>query len=94
MSGTSPGSNRRIWRTRWAVPASPEVMRGQGTVFADVDSDPVAGYFGPTPPRVGESNWVPTLTNRSFEVLFRFYGPQPSLFDKTWRLCDIEEASA
>jgi hypothetical protein len=24
-----------------------------------------------------------------FEVLFRFYGPQPPLFDKTWQLLDI-----
>jgi len=22
-------------------------------------------------------------------VLFRFYGPQPPLFDKTWQLLDI-----
>jgi len=51
-------------------------------------------YFGPSPPSVGESNWVPTLANRTFEVLFRFYGPQPPLFDKTWRLSDIEEVSA
>lgn len=171
--------------THWAVPVTPEVIQGQSTVFADVDSYPVADrgvmytmaffsarhlgtgqfyvmtlcdregraldgsrpyrlrvpadapvslywsatvydrsahallrdqprvscasndkqvqsnadrsvdvYFGPSPPGVGESNWVPTLTNRTFEVLFRFYGPQPPLFDKTWRLSDIEEVSA
>lgn len=26
-----------------------------------------------------------------FEVLFRFYGPEKPLFDKTWKLGDIEE---
>jgi hypothetical protein len=27
---------------------------------------------------------------RRFEVLFRFYGPEKPLFDKTWVLPDIE----
>jgi hypothetical protein len=37
---------------------------------------------------------VPTSSNGEFEVLFRFYGPEKSLFDKkTWRLADIERAS-
>jgi hypothetical protein len=171
--------------THWAVPVTPEVIQGQSTVFADVDSYPVADrgvmytmaffsarhlgagqfyvmtvndregrpfdgsrsyrltvpanapvtlywsatvydrsthallrdqlrvscasndngvkrnpdgsvdvYLGPTPPSAGESNWVPTLPDGKFEVLFRLYGPQPPLFDKTWRLPDIEEVPA
>jgi hypothetical protein len=48
-------------------------------------------YFGPTPPTGKETNWVPTNPKQEFEVLFRFYGPLPSLFDKTWVLPDIEE---
>jgi len=47
-------------------------------------------YFGPTPPAGKESNWVPTRTDGGFEVLFRFYGPEKPLFEKTWRLPDIE----
>jgi hypothetical protein len=47
-------------------------------------------FFGPRPPNDSESNWVPTTTDGGFEVLFRFYGPEKSLFDKTWRLPDIE----
>ena len=38
----------------------------------------------------GESNWVPTDPNGRFEVLARFYGPEKPLFDKTWKLPDIE----
>jgi hypothetical protein len=47
-------------------------------------------YFGPNGPAGNESNWVPT-NGRDFEVLFRFYGPEKPLFDKTWLLPDIEE---
>jgi len=48
-------------------------------------------YFGPTAPAGKEANWVPTKTGGMFEVLFRFYGPEKPLFDKTWKLGDIEE---
>ena len=48
-------------------------------------------YFGPEAPAGKEPNWVPTNANGKFEVLFRFYGPKKSLFDKTWKLPDIEE---
>jgi hypothetical protein len=48
-------------------------------------------YFGPKAPAGKEANWVPTKSGGGFEVLFRFYGPEKPLFDKTWKLGDIEE---
>jgi hypothetical protein len=48
-------------------------------------------YFGPGAPPGKESNWVPTRARGEFEVLFRFYGPDKSLFKKVWRLPDIEK---
>jgi hypothetical protein len=48
-------------------------------------------YFGPQPPAGRESNWIPTKVDGRFEVLFRFYGPEKPLFDKTWKLPDIQE---
>ena len=48
-------------------------------------------FFGPKAPAGQESNWIPTDPKRSFEVLFRFYGPEKPLFDKTWRLSDVEK---
>jgi hypothetical protein len=48
-------------------------------------------YFGPRAPAGKESNWVPTSAGCGFEVLFRFYGPEKPLFDKTWRLSDIDK---
>ena len=50
-------------------------------------------YFGPHAPASKKSNWVPTNTDGGFEVLFRFYGPEKALFDKTWKLPDIERTS-
>jgi hypothetical protein len=53
------------------------------------DGGSVDIFFGPTAPGP-ESNWIPTDPKGDFEVLARFYGPQKALFDKTWRLGDIE----
>jgi hypothetical protein len=50
-------------------------------------------YFGPKAPAAKESNWVPTDPNGGFEVLFRLYGPEKALFDKTWKLPDIEKTT-
>ena len=50
-------------------------------------------YFGPTSQASWESNWIPTDPNGRFEVLARFYGPQKPLFDKTWKLPDIEKTN-
>ena len=47
--------------------------------------------FGPAAPNANKANWVPTKAGKPFEVLFRFYGPQKAVFDKTWKLPDIEK---
>jgi hypothetical protein len=48
-------------------------------------------YFGPKAPAGKSSNWVPTDPQRRFELLFRLYGPKRELFEKTWKLPDVEE---
>ena len=47
-------------------------------------------YFAPKAPAGKESNWIPTNANGRFEALFRFYGPERPLFEKTWVLPDRE----
>jgi hypothetical protein len=47
-------------------------------------------YFGPKAPAGKDSNWIPTDPNRQFEVMFRVYGPEKALFEKTWTLPDLE----
>ena len=48
-------------------------------------------YFGSKAPAGKDSNWVPTDANGKFEVIFRLYGPEKALFDKTWKLPDIQK---
>jgi len=45
--------------------------------------------FAPAAPNE-DANWIPTSPGEQFEVVFRFYGPEPAFFDKSWRLPDIE----
>ncbi len=49
-------------------------------------------FFGPQPPPNRKQNWIPTKPGGAFEIIFRFYGPEKPLFDKTWRLPDIQSA--
>ncbi|UGY04311.1 DUF1254 domain-containing protein [Bradyrhizobium quebecense] len=51
-------------------------------------------WFGPKAPAGKDDNWVPTSPTRPFEVLFRFYGPDKPVFDKSWALPDIEKVAA
>ena len=47
-------------------------------------------YFGPNAPARKEASWVPTKSGGNFEVMFRLYGPEKPLFDKSWKLPAIE----
>jgi hypothetical protein len=49
-------------------------------------------WLGPTAPRGWERNWLPTDPNGRVELMARFYGPEPALFDGSWRLLDVERA--
>ncbi len=50
-------------------------------------------YLGPKAPEGKAANWIPTDPARKFELMFRLYGPKQELFDKTWRLPDVEEVA-
>jgi len=47
-------------------------------------------YFGETAPPGQESNWIPTA-GEGFFLIFRFYGPEESVFDKSFKLPDVEK---
>jgi hypothetical protein len=50
-------------------------------------------FFGPKAPAGKEANWVPTDPARKFELMFRLYQPQKPLFDKSWKLPDVEKVA-
>ena len=53
------------------------------------DDGSVDVYFAPKAPKGMESNWI--RTGEDFFLLFRLYGPDKPLFDKTWTLNDVEK---
>ncbi len=46
-------------------------------------------YFAPTSPTGKENNWIPTVADRGWFAIFRFYAPTEPYFDRTWSLPDI-----
>jgi hypothetical protein len=46
-------------------------------------------YLGSAAPVGFEANWLPSAAE-DFFVIFRFYGPAKSVYEKTWTLPDIE----
>jgi len=70
----------------------PYVGVGSQTPGLQTNSDgSVDLTIGPTPPSDRASNWIPTRAGSQFEFCIRFYGPEKPLFDKTWKLPDIEK---
>jgi hypothetical protein len=48
-------------------------------------------YFGPKAPAGKEANWVSTTPGKQWFAMFRFYGPEKALFEKWWKMTDIEK---
>ncbi|WP_431322833.1 DUF1214 domain-containing protein [Rhizobium sp. YTU87027] len=64
--------------------------RASNTLGIESNADGSVDLFlGPRAPAGKEQNWMPTKPGARFEVLFRLYGPEKALFDKTWTLPDI-----
>jgi hypothetical protein len=47
-------------------------------------------YFGPDAPGGYEDNWIKTIPEQGFFVMFRLYGPLEPALDGSWQLDDIE----
>ncbi|MCW8279204.1 DUF1254 domain-containing protein [Pseudomonas sp. PCH199] len=47
-------------------------------------------YFAPKPPPGHENNWIATQAGQPFFTMFRIYGPEQAMVDRTWVLNDIE----
>jgi len=51
-------------------------------------------YFGPEAPEGKEANWIYTASGKPFFPAMRFYDPDKALFDRAWKLPDLEQAAA
>lgn len=47
-------------------------------------------YFAPQPPVGFENNWIQTVPGKSWNTIFRLYGPLEPFYDKTWIPSDPE----
>lgn len=52
------------------------------------DDGSIDVYFGASAPAGLESNWIPTA-GEDFFLIFRFYGPEKTYFDKSFKLPDM-----
>ena len=60
-------------------------MRSENSVAS------VTSCSNPKPPSSQESNWIYTPEGKGWFPWFRFYGPEKALFDKSWKMPDIEQ---
>ncbi len=67
----------------------PEITSAEGKVQPNADGS-YDVFFGPKPLEGKESNWVQTVPDMGWHMLFRLYGPEQAWFDKTWRPSEIE----
>jgi len=73
----------------------PEGKEGVGSLTEGLKKNQdgsVDVYFGPKAPKRESVNWLPTVAGKRFFLLFRFYGPKPELFEKSWTLNDVERS--
>lgn len=47
-------------------------------------------WFSPEAPAGKESNWVQTISGKSYFTMFRLYGPLEPWMDKSWKIGDFE----
>jgi hypothetical protein len=70
--------------THLTVDSLDKAVRKNADGSVDID-------VGPKAPTGMESNWIYTPPGKNWYPWFRFYGPQKAIFDKSWRLPDIEK---
>ena len=77
----------------WAFIYTPEARPGLSSRDRDKmklnEDGSVTLYVGPKAPKGYENNWIPTAGKVPY-LLFRFYGPEEPLVNKTFVLNDVE----
>ena len=72
------------------VSPGPWVEKVEVRVGVDTNDDGSTDiFFGPEKPE-GTVNWVQTIPNKGWNVLWRIYSPTQVWYDKAWRQGEIE----
>ena len=77
--------SRSMLQTDQQFPSVGSLTKGM-VVNADKSVDV---YFGPKAPAGQENNWVQTMPDKGYSVIFRLYSPLKPWYDKTWRLGEM-----
>ena len=92
---------REFWSvTIYSLATSSFFLNSERLTLGSLDKDlrrnadgSVDIYVGPKPPAGQESNWLYTPEGQLWFPWFRLYGPEKAVFDKSWRLPDIERVN-
>jgi hypothetical protein len=87
----SPSEGREIDCKMQSQRAEPHARFARQGLEEKTPTARVDLYFGPKPPAGQESNWIYTQAGKKWFPWFRVYGPEKAIFDKTFRLPDIEK---
>jgi hypothetical protein len=90
---------REFWSvTVYSLETSSFFLNSERLTLGSLDKDlkkngdgSVDLYIGPKPPAGEESNWLYTPKGKLWFPWFRLYGPEKAVFDKSWKLPDIDK---
>ena len=90
---------RQFWSiTVYSLKTSSFFLHAPNLTLGSLDKDlkknadgTVDIYFGPKAPTGQESNWLYTQSGQKWFPWFRLYGPEKAVFDKSFKLPDIEQ---
>jgi hypothetical protein len=68
----------------------PGVSPASRAMWCRIKTAPTTSYFGPEKP-AGKVNWIQTIPNKGWNVLWRIYSPTQVWYDKAWRQGEIEK---
>ena len=87
---TGIGHGRSFHTSGAGAPQPGDVIDYSGAMIKINEDGSVDVWFGPSAPEGHESNWVQTVPGKSWNTLFRLYGPEQAWYDGKWRPSEIE----
>jgi hypothetical protein len=80
-------------QSRLIIPSDqswPSVYSSLGSLHVNLDGS-IDVWFGPIVQKDVESNWVKTISGKSWYLILRLYYPVEAWYNKSWKPGEIEE---